>query len=590
MSIAISDLMSACSKTANSESSRDWQAHDLYEHRALFTCPICSKVHVGKQKLGYHLEQAHSGHFAESEREALLSSASASKAVLTASMCPFCDQWNEVQSRSMRALPDSDSKFRDGSPIVTEKAFARHIGQHMEQLSLFAIPKNYEEGEDAPEANDSSSSSSLRHGVEVTDNDVEKPISDLRGSPKLSNFAEGAEVDEELPPLNESSGRAGDLDDLSDSEMARQKGRDKTRTPRRSEAEIKAEIRALEEEKESLRREREDEARETERREEERVKEKRIVTEATEEYQRNKKDKRANMRLSELDEDSTEDRESKNSEAYRQRVQRAQAIMLNYEEKDKKPTLKVPRSKGKTHESSVKSTHAPVYPRMHGDDIEIETLTRYDVPWEWYSEDRDYIVLLEELSVEEADILFEHTKKIRKERRKRRRQERGKGSPPRPTPVTVEEGDYAYVRRRSHAPAPLRRRPLLDDAATETEADYEGNDNFASTTGLPKLDRTISDTQVDELHHPIRLSDPPPVPPSLLQETLRAANEARSASPSQPLDRTVSDAQADELYNPTIFPERPIAQPSSLGDRLKAAYEARSAATSSSHLPDSTQS
>ncbi|KAL9093448.1 MAG: hypothetical protein Q9159_000302 [Coniocarpon cinnabarinum] len=83
---------------------------------------------------------------------------------MTAQMCLFCDKWNEDLSRDTHALPHGDSKFLNGSPIVSEKQFAKHVGQHMEQLALFALPRAYEEDETAAKRgeNDSLSRSNSR--------------------------------------------------------------------------------------------------------------------------------------------------------------------------------------------------------------------------------------------------------------------------------------------------------------------------------------------------------------------------------------------------------------------------------------------
>lgn len=70
------------------------------------------------------------------------------KSVLTASMCPFCNEWEDDLARMMRELPNSPSRFSSGSPIVSEKQLCKHVGRHLEQLSLFALPRRHEEDDD----------------------------------------------------------------------------------------------------------------------------------------------------------------------------------------------------------------------------------------------------------------------------------------------------------------------------------------------------------------------------------------------------------------------------------------------------------
>ena len=61
--------------------------------------------------------------------------------------CPFCDDW-EQRLRSVNPdIPLSDTL------VVTQVQFMHHLGAHMEQLALFAIPRGYTEVGDADSAN-----------------------------------------------------------------------------------------------------------------------------------------------------------------------------------------------------------------------------------------------------------------------------------------------------------------------------------------------------------------------------------------------------------------------------------------------------
>ena len=122
--------------------------------------------------------------------------------------------------------------------------------------------------------------------------------------------------------------------------------------------------------------------------------------------------------------------------------------MVKYEEKDKKHKFERENSRqrrrGHSHTRDIIAVNneAPIYPKIHKDDIEVETLKHYDIAYERASDDRNYYILLEELSVEETDVLFDHTKKIRKERKKRRTSMLPALEAPKPA-------EYAFVRRRS---------------------------------------------------------------------------------------------------------------------------------------------
>jgi hypothetical protein len=92
----------------------------------------------------------------------------------------------------------------------------------------------------------------------------------------------------------------------------------------------------------------------------------------------------------------------------------------------------------------------PVYPRINRKFLDIETLERYDVPWEWDrvspcsiyfdpvmtvltlgQSNSDYIILLRELNHHETEVLFDDT-------RRRRRRREGDGS----TRLHVHESDH----------------------------------------------------------------------------------------------------------------------------------------------------
>ena len=89
--------------------------------------------------------------------------------------------------------------------------------------------------------------------------------------------------------------------------------------------------------------------------------------------------------------------------------------MWKYEEKGKRH--KAHRRESRTRDVVVKEN--PTFPKIHCDDIEMETLKHYDIAWKRAPESNGYIILLEELTTEETDVLFQHTKKVRKRRPKR---------------------------------------------------------------------------------------------------------------------------------------------------------------------------
>lgn len=57
--------------------------------------------------------------------------------------------------------------------------------------------------------------------------------------------------------------------------------------------------------------------------------------------------------------------------------------------------------------------HAPIYPKIHRKFVDAETLHYYDIPYRIDERDSDYILILQEMSDEEFNVLFEHTRRWR---------------------------------------------------------------------------------------------------------------------------------------------------------------------------------
>ena len=88
----------------------------------------------------------------------------------------------------------------------------------------------------------------------------------------------------------------------------------------------------------------------------------------------------------------------------------------------------------------VQVVQHPVYPKVRRTDIAIETLKYYNLPWEYDRADADFIIILQELSERDTDILFEHTRRLRG-RTVLKIEEIGRGVGGKP--------QFAWVRKRS---------------------------------------------------------------------------------------------------------------------------------------------
>ncbi|RPA85645.1 hypothetical protein BJ508DRAFT_350227, partial [Ascobolus immersus RN42] len=109
------------------ESRHDWFAHELDYHRSTLICMICIRAFPDMVQLQNHFYNAH-----ETEPEqsrALLENCRREAGPLYYNTdCPFCTIWKDSEGGGVVIK-------------VSAKEFQRHVGRHMEQLALFALPK-----------------------------------------------------------------------------------------------------------------------------------------------------------------------------------------------------------------------------------------------------------------------------------------------------------------------------------------------------------------------------------------------------------------------------------------------------------------
>ena len=147
------------------KSRNEWFTHELQFHRREFTCYLCQKVFSQKGSLSNHLTSGHQLELAGSELEALILQSEEPVDRISASACLICNEW-----KSTLEHPKHDAKrlfLNDGKevePYGTINAFRRHLGRHMEQLALFALPKG--DGQDEME-DDSADSEDSDEAVPV---------------------------------------------------------------------------------------------------------------------------------------------------------------------------------------------------------------------------------------------------------------------------------------------------------------------------------------------------------------------------------------------------------------------------------------
>ena len=120
-----------------------WFNHELECHRLEWRCRFCSHPPFGSEtKLSTHMRQKHAQFSLPSQLPALIKASRQSVDRISATACPLC-HWDATLRDLNRHTP------LDETLVVTLEQFRQHLGAHMEQLALFALPRSYKEEETA---------------------------------------------------------------------------------------------------------------------------------------------------------------------------------------------------------------------------------------------------------------------------------------------------------------------------------------------------------------------------------------------------------------------------------------------------------
>lgn len=141
------------------KSRNEWFTHELQCHRREWTCHICQKVCSQKELLSNHLTSDHHIGLAGSDLEAIVLQSEEPVDRISASACLICNEWRttlEDPKQNAKRLFLNEGRMVE--PYGTLNAFRRHLGRHMEQLALFALPRtdNPDEMEDDSANSDAS--------------------------------------------------------------------------------------------------------------------------------------------------------------------------------------------------------------------------------------------------------------------------------------------------------------------------------------------------------------------------------------------------------------------------------------------------
>ncbi|KAL2061158.1 hypothetical protein VTL71DRAFT_7431, partial [Oculimacula yallundae] len=123
-------------------SRNEWFAHELQAHRREWTCATCSKLFSSKSSFKTHV-LSHDPTLAGSELDALILQSEEPMDRFPASACSFCNEWEEqIMDPKQNEKRAFLNEGKDVAPYGTKTQFRRHLGRHMEQLALFALPRD----------------------------------------------------------------------------------------------------------------------------------------------------------------------------------------------------------------------------------------------------------------------------------------------------------------------------------------------------------------------------------------------------------------------------------------------------------------
>ncbi|KAF2786116.1 hypothetical protein K505DRAFT_290268 [Melanomma pulvis-pyrius CBS 109.77] len=117
---------------------RDWFDHEMQNHRTQWYCHFCKKDGFRSlERFQKHLRHHHAQDATDDQLDALCEASRRPIDRIPASDCPFCDEW-ETKLRGV----NSDIANNE-AVVVTPSQFRHHVGSHMQQLALFAIPRGH---------------------------------------------------------------------------------------------------------------------------------------------------------------------------------------------------------------------------------------------------------------------------------------------------------------------------------------------------------------------------------------------------------------------------------------------------------------
>jgi hypothetical protein len=118
-----------------------WYTHEMQVHRKEWCCNIDDHLpYANKDDFVDHMRHSHSGSFSEHQLEDLLNMCQR-PLQSTSSICPLCTDETEEHV-------NGQLQIRRDPKHVSPSELKRHLGHHLEQLALFAVPPSMRAGDE----------------------------------------------------------------------------------------------------------------------------------------------------------------------------------------------------------------------------------------------------------------------------------------------------------------------------------------------------------------------------------------------------------------------------------------------------------
>lgn len=147
----------------------EWFAHELQNHRREWVCQQCHNAPFSSSSsYKKHLRSMHHVELEGSQLKALILQSEEPIDKVSATACRLCDEWKtNIEDTKHDSKREFLNKGQQSQPYGTRGQFRRHLGRHMEQLALFALPINEDIMEDDSLSNkedhEESSISNINH-------------------------------------------------------------------------------------------------------------------------------------------------------------------------------------------------------------------------------------------------------------------------------------------------------------------------------------------------------------------------------------------------------------------------------------------